>query len=346
MKKRDITYSRLQAYIKDKDTAVDYYIRHTLSQTQQMFVWQGLPASIPAAELERILQTAGDAFITRVGNDLYALQGDAGGEGDAYGLPTLYTVANPALKLSATYRIGVDGVRARNDYFAAGLLPVIGKYAVLLTDAHISLNTVAVLSRVTMLLSASDDKTKASAEMFVRKILDGDFSIIGESAFLDGLKVQGTQGNKTLPIHELIELTQYYRAGLSNEIGLNANYNMKRERLNVAEIETMNDYLLPFVDNMLRERVTACTAVNDMFGTDISVALSSAWQINHSVHNDETADETDNETLNETGNETDTETGTETGTETDKDTGVENSSNRRNTRNDADTESNRNSDDL
>lgn len=281
MKRKENIYQRFQSYVKNKDTAVMAFIENTLAKTQAMFVYEGLPDTVPAEELERLLQTEGNAFFAEVNGDLYALQGAAGGEPDPYNRPTIYTVANPALKLNKSYKIGVDGVFIKNDTNGNSLLPIIGKFAVLYTDGIISLNTASILTRITMLISASDDKTKQSADEFLKKILDGDFSVIGENAFFKGVNMQTAATGNTQYITQLVELVQYYKANMLNELGLNANYNMKRERLNTGEVAMNVDVLLPYVDNMLHERQKALKQVNEMFGTEITVRLGSSWYLEH-----------------------------------------------------------------
>lgn len=281
MKGKENIYQRFQSYVKNKDMAVMAFIENTLAKTQAMFVYEGLPDTVPAEELERLLQTEGNAFFAEVNEDLYALQGAAGGEPDPYNRPTIYTVANPALKLNKSYKIGVDGVFIKNDTNGNSLLPIIGKFAVLYTDGIISLNTASILTRITMLISASDDKTKQSADEFLKKILDGDFSVIGENAFFKGVNMQTAATSNTQYITQLVELVQYYKANMLNELGLNANYNMKRERLNTGEVAMNVDVLLPYVDNMLHERQKALKKVNEMFGTEITVRLGSSWYLEH-----------------------------------------------------------------
>ena len=290
MKKKDNIYKLYQQQVRDKDTAVTEFIANTLAKTQSMFVYEGLPDSIPQKELERLLQTTGNAFVTSVDGVLYALSGGKGGEPDVYGRATLYTVANPALKLNKTYDIQKDGVLIENDSNGESLLPLIGRYAVLHTDGLISLNTASILTRITMLISASDDKTKQSAEEFLRKIQDGDFSIIGENAFFKGVNMQTAPTTNSVYITQLIELIQYYKASMYNELGLNANYNMKRERLNLGEVSMNVDVLLPYVDNMLKERQDAVEKINAMFDTEISVKLTSSWGLERDNYNALAAD--------------------------------------------------------
>lgn len=336
--KKDNIYKSFQCYIKDKDTAVLSFVENTLAKTQSMFKYEGLPESIPQDEIEKLLQTTGNCFVTKVDGVLYALSGGLGGEPDVYNRPTLYTVANPALKLNKTYKVETDGVLIKNDTNGNSLLPIIGKYAVLHTDGLISLNTASVLTRITMLISASDDKTKQSADLFLQKILDGEFSIIGENAFFKGVNMQTAPTTNSVYITQLIEMIQYYKASLYNELGLNANYNMKRERLNLGEVSMNVDALLPYVDNMLNERQKAVTKINEKYDTDISVSLNSSWNLEH--ENFETLVENTDPDPDKSGTETEqsgTETeqsgteqeqsGTETEkteTETEKETEVEN----------------------
>lgn len=290
MRKKDNIYKLYQQQVRDKDTAVTEFMANTLAKTQSMFEYEGLPDSIPQKELERLLQTTGNAFVTSVDGVLYALSGGKGGEPDVYGRATLYTVANPALKLNKTYDIQKDGVLIENDSNGESLLPLIGRYAVLHTDGLISLNTASILTRITMLISASDDKTKQSADEFLRKIQDGEFSIIGENAFFKGVNMQTAPTTNSVYITQLIELIQYYKASMYNELGLNANYNMKRERLNLGEVSMNVDVLLPYVDNMLKERQNAVEKINEMFDTEISVKLASSWGLERDNYNALAAD--------------------------------------------------------
>lgn len=320
MKRNDNIYKLYQQQVRDKDTAVTEFMANTLAKTQSMFEYEGLPDSIPQKELERLLQTMGNAFVTSVDGVLYALSGCKGGEPDVYGRATRYTVANPALKLNKPYDIQKDGVLIENDSNGESLLPLIGRYAVLHTDGLISLNTASILTRITMLISASDDKTKQSADEFLSKIQDGEFSIIGENAFFKGVNMQTAPTTNSVYITQLIELIQYYKASMYNELGLNANYNMKRERLNLGEVSMNVDVLLPYVDNMLKERQNAVEKINAMFDTEISVKLASSWGLERDNYNAlaadlETAKENPDpteETTETDGNDTETEETEET----------------------------------
>ena len=348
MSKKYTCYETAKSYLKDKDQNVNNFIDTMFCKTNEMFTWKNLPETVPQAELEYLLQSNGTMFFTKVGNDFYALLGTLGGEINAYYEPTKYTVANVALNLSKMYDIKKDGVLIRNDLRCNGLIPILSKYASMLTDCEISLNTMSVLMRVMFLISASDDKTKKSAEEFMSKILNGNYSIIADSQFFDGIKAQGMTQSFSQLIPQMIELTQYIKASALNEIGLNANYNMKKERITEQEYTLNIDALMPFAENMLNCRKKAVEKINRMYGLNIEVSLNSVWEVNQSelesettladmkngadsitekpVENERSADtDIEEKTISDVTEteKTDTGTGTETETETEKtDTGT------------------------
>lgn len=308
-------YAKFQRLTKDKDKATAFIIDNVLQKTLSMFHYGNLPPTMPQNELENILQRFGFAVIAEVNGNLYALRGGLGGVQNAYYKPTIATVANPYLNLTKDFVIenNEDAVLFKNDYLCGGLIPIIGKFAVPLVDANISLNTAAVLSRLQLVISASDDQTRKSAEMYVEKLLNGDFSVISENAFLSGVKVQNV--DYPLIIKDLIELTQYYKSNLLAEIGINSQFNMKRERLTENEVLLNDSDLLPFVENMLYERKTAVAAINEKYGTEITVDLKSVWKTAKEI-NDKSAEIEETETASDNTETTETETETKQ-TETD-----------------------------
>lgn len=285
MSKKYLSYENARRYIYDKDLYLNNYVDMMFNRTQKMFKWKNLPNTIPQDILEKMLQKNGNVFCTKVNNEYYVFSGGLGGEPNIYYEPTIYTVSNPQLKESKNYKIDLDGILIRNDMSMLGLLPIFYKSAVLNCDCEISLNMLSVLLRTNYLISASDDKTKNSAEVFLNKIKNGDFSVIANSQFFDGVKLQAL-GNESNIINQFIQLSQYIKASALNEIGINANFNMKKERLITSEVNINESALLPLVENMLECRKNACEKINNLFGLNIDVELSCVWKEQVEIHED------------------------------------------------------------
>lgn len=298
----------------------EQHVLYMLNRTQAMFDYKRLPETIPARNLELMLQMNGNIFFTNAPGDYYVFTGGLGGEPDVYYEPTIYTVANPALNFSKNLVIDEDGVLIRSDSLGVGLMPLFQKYAALLSENELTMRIADINNRIMFLLTAADDRTKASAEKFMEDVKDGKLSIISDNAFIESLKLLPAATQNSVRLTDLIEFEQYLRAGWFNDLGINSNYNMKRESISPDEAQLNDDALLPLIDDMLEQRRIGIEKVNNMYGLDIEVNLSSSWlkeqmeQITPGVDFDSDGDEHINEEVTETGMEISEEV-TEKGTE-------------------------------
>lgn len=266
---------------RDKKENIYQSVLYMLQRTQSMFHWEGLPESIPEEFLESYIQINGFVCVAEYEGTLYAFDGGLGGKQDVYYNPTICVVSNPALGFSKDFKIDEDCVIVKNDTFYMGLLPLFRKYSSQLAENELSLNMASINTRIQSAIAAGDDSTKESADKFLSDLIDGKYGVIADNAFLESLKtlpLNTTTSTNTLG--DLIEYEQYLKASWFNELGLNANYNMKREALNSAESSINDDILFPLVDEMLKQRQAGAERINKMFGTSISVELSSSWEDN------------------------------------------------------------------
>ncbi len=262
---------------RNKVENVDNFIRYMLARTLQMFEYKGLPETIPQKELERLLQVQGYAFITEHEGKLYAFTGGLGGKPGVYGEHTEIVIANPALNFNKTLNLEKDGVLINNDDMRQGLIPLISKYATILNENEITMILSTINKRVNNLISVSDDNTAESAKQYLKGLEAGNIGYIMENRLYESLKTKSTYESNSTRLIDLIELQQYIKASLYNELGLNSNFNMKRERLIKPEVEMNTSSIYPLVDNMLYCRQEAVEKINDMYGTSITVEFSSSW---------------------------------------------------------------------
>ena len=158
-------------------------------------------------------------------------------------------------------------------------MPLCSRYATLLAENFISIRMASINKRTQTFLRADNDRDKAAADKFVDDLVNGKLSAVMTTPFFDGITAQPYgQNSGSSQITELTELHQYLESKLFNELGLQANYNMKRESLSAAELGLNNDIMLPMIDQMLLCRQQDLEKVNSMYGTNISVKLSSAWE--------------------------------------------------------------------
>ncbi len=262
---------------KDKKRNLGNHIKYMLNRSNIMFEYNNLPDTIPQREIELLLQTNGFCAFVKINGDYYVVNGGLGGEGNVYNMPTEIVVTVPYLKYNETLEIDKDCVIIPNDSMYMGLLPLYERYCTILNENEITMILATVNKRVQNLLSANDDSTVESAKEFQKKVFDGELSVIAEARLFDSLKVNNSASNSQVSMKDLFEFQQYTKASLYNEIGLSANFNMKRERLTANEVEANTDNLYPLVDDMLKCRRLALEKINEMFGLNIEVQFNSSW---------------------------------------------------------------------
>ena len=263
--------------LTDKHKLLKQFKSNQLNKSLTMFEWSNLPETIPAVELEKMLQINGYAVIAEYQGKLYAFQAGFSGQ-DPYNQPTKAIVNNPALKNNTTYTIGEDCIVIKNDDMKQGLNGIYEYYGQRLIENQITMLMTDYNLRMPFTISSSDDQTTQSAKMYLKKIIDGSLGVIGEQKLFKALSVTPTNSKQTATFSDLYGYQQFIIAQLNNTIGLATNNNMKRERLTTNEIEVNKNASYPLVDNMLKNRQQAVEAINEMFDVDISVEYSSIWR--------------------------------------------------------------------
>ncbi len=278
-----------------------------LNKTAQMFEYTNLPASLPKAALEMLLQTFGSAAIwspptkyTPVGHgpmfDYSALVTSADSENsgpsiyaftytladapDPYEEPYKVVITSPGFSptISETLELNRDCVIIKNDTYMRGLTWLHRKYAYLLTEAEISLRSTLICLRDQLTFIAKTEPQRAAVSKYLSDREEGvPGSILAPDlgSPLEALQSDGRSNAVELAVNG----RQAIYAAWYNEIGLNPSFSLKREYTSAQEIDTNTDLLTPTIDDMLHCRELACDSINAMFGTNITVRKSSAWQL-------------------------------------------------------------------
>ena len=278
--------------LKDKEALIFFHYNMALTKTLKIFEYKGLPDSIPYRELEKILQLNSFAYWLKKDNKLYVFFGGLGGRPDEYYRPTNFIVANPYLQFYKVVKVNDEGVLMWNDYAHMGMSLMLRRYAELMAECDITLRFGLINARLVAILTAMNDTTKDSAQALLDDVEKGEkLGVIMSENILDDngdVKVYDYRKAQTSDIKDVMELQQYLKASFWNDIGIQANYNMKREAINGNEAGMNEESLKPFVDDMLECRREALKKINEQFGTNITVDFSSSWVRRKEIPEDET----------------------------------------------------------
>lgn len=272
----------------------DTYLRLLINKTSQLFTWEGLPDTVDVNFLNTQLLLAGKICFFKEGDKVYALNGSLGGEPNVYYKPTQWIIANPILS-SRTLTVkqkdgnqesveGLDGivvnltpVDEQSDFATnSGLFGLIYQTAGLLADNISSLNIAQINGRVNFFTTADDEEMARTAELVLREMYEGKPYKVLSQDIVDKINVNpvAASGGANQAIMNLIEAHQYILAQFFSEIGIVANFNMKRERLNTAEVEMNTGSLDINIQSMIGQLKKDIEKVNKLLGTSISVELN------------------------------------------------------------------------
>lgn len=276
------------------------YFKLLLNKAMSLFKIEGLPETISKDYLLEHLILSGRVCFTEFGPDgpsgekkLYCLDGNEGGEPNAYYMPQQFIVANPVLG-SKMVKIrhkdgkedveGLDGILvaltkwdnvSNSQKWNGGLYNLIYKYAGLLADNDVSLNIAQINGRLSVVFTADEEAEAREAEKALEAVYAGKpYKVLVQDILekITATPVATSGTNNT--IMSLIEAHAHLLQDFYSEIGIASQGNLKRERVNTAETELMTGCLDISIWNMIDTLKKCFERVNERFGTSITVELN------------------------------------------------------------------------
>lgn len=271
----------------DKAQLTSYYYKMLLNRVINMFTWENLPDTIDEQVMNFWLFVTGRVVFTKFNGKLYVLNGNYGGYPNEYYLPTEFVIANPILG-SKNVKLDVDGVAMFNSdtdkyptqALTGGLYPILTLTANMLADCVVTVSSALKNGRVQTAFLCKDDTVRVAGEKVLTKLYNGDPAVMIDDTILNCITPIKMADNTSVAtiLQQTVETYQFWLANFYNSIGVNANFNMKRERLNTAEVNINDSALFVNVVNMLNNRKQALEKINKMFGTNITVEISEEWK--------------------------------------------------------------------
>ena len=250
-------------------------VRDYLAATaMSMFRYEGLPGNVRPEDLERMLLENGELIFTKWRDEFYIFQFTGTGKQNYLGEWDSYQVNNPYINCNHVFT-DKDAVRVRNTDNSVSLSGMLDMYSELLSESYITLNMSDVNARLSFLISAGDNATKTSAELFLKQVYDGKQGIIGSQPLLDSLSVNPLADHKDF--QSVIQLNKFYYSDFFQKIGLTNLYNNVHDRISATETQFTATSIYPFVDNMKKNREQAIEKINKLFGLNVSVEFTSSW---------------------------------------------------------------------
>lgn len=300
----------------DKNILYQHFFRTLYNNASKVILLKGLPDDADKEFIMSQLLLVGRIAVFKTKGKTYFLNGHIGGIPDEYYYPTKVLIANPVLGsfdlerdkeavmvyLTPTDRI-LDVPKPLTPIIYGGLFSLISMVANILAECMTTVNTTLMNIRVHAIFTADTESAAKSAEIVLKSIYMGKPYSVVTSELLERLNVNplSEHGLSTCLI-ETLEVCQYVLSLFWNGIGIDANYNMKRERLITAEVDKNIQSLIVPIQTILESLNDGFKKANDLFGINVEAiknpvfALEQEKENNNGLSANDTSS-TDNEQL-------------------------------------------------
>lgn len=290
-----------------------------------MFIYDNLPETVEENFLEMYLISNGTVGWTKWKDKLVVIRGGRSEKIGLYGLGQVYlgTCNDPEMG-SISFKNGINGVVGYNNStmspdFDFQFIPYV------LTEIEKSLLFNIRYARLAPIFEAADSKEKAAIEELLNDIDDGKMVNVISEDLLKELEGGGTKTFNLTDVKEIDKLQYLIKAYedvqriIHTKYGLSDHGSSKMAQQTVDEVNGSTSSAFTLALNMLYYRRKMVDEVNALFGTDIEVRFSPAWELEYSKFifdseqtddeylEDQSADGTEEESEEETEEESEEE---------------------------------------
>lgn len=266
----------------DKVSLYRHFFRTLYNNASKVILIQGLPEETDYHFIISQLLLVGRIMVFKKNGTVYLLNGNIGGKCDEYYYPTRVLIANPIIGsldlerdkeavpvfLTPTDRVMASPIN--KNFVPGGLYSLISMVANILAECMTTINVTLMNTRVHAIYTADSESAARSAEPVLKSIYEGKpFSVV-TSELLERLNVNPlSQHGLSNCLIETLEVCQYVLSLFWNGIGIDANYNMKRERLITAEVDKNIQSLIVPIQTILETLNEGFEKANALFGTSL-----------------------------------------------------------------------------
>ena len=261
-----------------------------------IFEWKGLEEISPSLTSEIIEETLfdkGSCLFFKDDNLGYmALPVAPANKLNVYRKPTNFR----AIGNNYTKEYDVDNsVLIKNNTLKKATFDIVDYYTSKLADIELTKDLHRNAHKMPLVLECTED-TQLTAKNIFKKIHSNEPVIFKNKTRGEGeVGVNVLNANVTYINDKLEDDYHNYEARILTALGLDNYVEDKKERVQSAEVESQQEYIISSFRASLNERKKACEAINKMFGLSLSVDYVKAEQIETDEPVDESEEGTDNE---------------------------------------------------
>lgn len=264
------------------------YTKQFLNDLVSMLEYENVPEGLDTNYLELYRLLDGQCAIVKDGTNFVPISGGFSGDIDYYGLGKRYVGTDLGGNITYDGTIGEDCVVFRNNFLMFPDLPNVLEYADMVANVKISKKLNVIYSRYLPLFKVTDGKTKDALELALRNVDCGKPSIMLASDLekaIEGLKtverVDITEVRNNDMLQYIDKFEDDLMRGFYTYYGHNINTSTKLAQESVEEVTSNESVSAIYPLQRLAWARKGCEELNKLFGTNMSVKFSEAWETRH-----------------------------------------------------------------
>lgn len=264
---------------RDRERLIEKIARYT-----QMFELRGGTSTIPNWRLKQLIMMGGFGAFAPKDDKLYYLTGNLGDRPRPDYIPEYFIFDNPYIPWGGRLKLDKECVLVKNDTSLMGIMPILKRHTHLQTHIDLSFYITTVMSRLTAFGVAGRDQEAEAINEVIEDIERGKIRALTDQNILNQIHTHPYAGDARC-ITSLIEIMQYSKASEATDLGLQANWNAKRESLTASETLLNENVIHTFSDNMFECWKEWVDEVNEKYSDYLDNGLftlewGSSWKSN------------------------------------------------------------------
>jgi hypothetical protein len=262
------------------------YMRYKLL-AESLFKWSGLPQGVEERHIEEYLFEFGQALFFRDPKMSYmCLQAQNGVNLNVYADPLTYRAVG--INYNKEYKAGHDpeyavfaaqhanalseGIIIRNNAHSISTKTLIMPYLITLEKIQTVMDINIETCKMPFIIECTP-KNELSMKSLFRNLIDGVYALFVNKNMDISKNLNVIQTGAKFMGNEMLDYKHIVESDLLTMLGIDNVNVSKRERLITEEVSANDKLIDSFVDIALKSRQAACTAINETFGLDVSVAF-------------------------------------------------------------------------
>lgn len=274
------------------DYKLDYYREQLLMELSHMFVWEGLPKTIPLDYLERNLVRHGYVmFYEHEEHGLDILRAEPTGynrhDQPTHARATIHSTAENGTTIErtikrltdsedvvSTFDSAKDAVLINNMYYGQNCQSIVDYFALRLALVQQAFDTNLIWQNIPYIFQTDSTEKKLSLEKMFSDILTGKpFIIADKHLFHANTDRTGVPTGINYIGKELMDTRNEIMMKFRERVGFNTAGVDKAERTNTLEITSNSQHTKTVLEIMLEQRQIAVESINAFYGLNASVGV-------------------------------------------------------------------------